>query len=55
MFAGIAKSPDEFDFISVFNPQNNYYQFTQGLTTIGAQTNIGASILNPTAWQYYAF
>jgi len=52
---GIARGRQEFDFVTIFNPQNDRTQFTTGITEIDAQTYAGAGVINPVGFQYYAF
>lgn len=52
---GIARGRSDFDFVTMFNPQNDRTQFTTGITEIDAQTYAGAGVINPKGFQYYAF
>jgi hypothetical protein len=53
--AGIARGRREFDTISVFNHTNDLTAFRTNQTIMGALTHMGANVLNPDAWGYYAF
>ena len=53
--AGVVRGRAEDDFVTIYSPSNDRQAFREAQTSIGAYTYMGANILNPYGWGYYAF
>jgi hypothetical protein len=53
--AGVVRGRPEFDFVKAYTSQESLTVFRESEATIGAKTYMGADLINPNGWGYYAF